>query len=395
MFYAILFALGAGLAERPVMAADDLYTIRGIQVDVTAEDAAKAREKAFSQAQVKAFRALAEQLMPETEIDTLVLPDARDISTFIMDFEITQEQLSRVRYIATYTFRFRNDDVRNYLSGQGLSFADIQSKPVLILPFYQPGAYQILWHNDNDWLKAWQQYRHVRGLVPVVIPIGDIRDITDIPDDRAMTYDPAALADMIDRYGAGEALIVIAEPHGSPPQEPDSLDITLYRTDLGTPQYITRFNVARAEQQEDETLFAAAIRTTHRHLQQAWRQQTTVAAGQETSLQANIVFADMNEWMAIQRELRDISIIRNVRIISLRPGEARVEIQYRGDESRLRLALSQADFTLRGGQRPGAGGYGNPYGAGYVAPAATAGDIVYELQKNRPLPWERMTHDDG
>ena len=125
----MLFAL-------PVQAAG-LFTVENITVDVTADNAIDARNQAFEQGQTKAYKALSERLLEEGEAETMIAPDADTISTMIQDFEVTNERLSAVRYVGTYTFTFDEAAVRRQFIGAGKNYTATQSRPLLILPFYK------------------------------------------------------------------------------------------------------------------------------------------------------------------------------------------------------------------------------------------------------------------
>ncbi|MBU0859343.1 MAG: DUF2066 domain-containing protein, partial [Alphaproteobacteria bacterium] len=168
---ALLAALWLSIA--PAAAQDPLYTIEGIKVDITAASAAAAREEAFIKAEQDAFAALAQRLLSEAELATFVPPDADTISNMVQDFELTEERLSTVRYMGTYTFRFKDSDVQKFFSVKGTAYTDVSSRPVLVLPFYQWGSRMVLWEGDNPWLNAWSRTTTQRALVPVAVPIGD------------------------------------------------------------------------------------------------------------------------------------------------------------------------------------------------------------------------------
>lgn len=122
VFCAICLVLATAFFSVTGHAANDaVFTVPGVKVDVTAENALQAREQAFAEAQTLAFQQLAERLMPESQLATFVPPEPSVISTMVKDFEITQEQLSHVRYVGTYTFRFTGDAVRSYFAGAGVS----------------------------------------------------------------------------------------------------------------------------------------------------------------------------------------------------------------------------------------------------------------------------------
>ncbi|MEM6782067.1 MAG: hypothetical protein AAF569_09420, partial [Pseudomonadota bacterium] len=118
------------LIAMPALADDSVYKVEGIEVDVTAENAVEAREKAFEEAQVKAFEVLTEKLMTPFERETYEMPDVNTISGFVQDFEVTNEQLSAVRYKGTYTFRFRPGAIQGHMSDEEFSYSETPANPV-------------------------------------------------------------------------------------------------------------------------------------------------------------------------------------------------------------------------------------------------------------------------
>lgn len=123
------FALAFFLSFPPcAQAYDDLYVIEGVKVDVTAENSVAARDQALQEAQVVAFEMLAARMVAGGQNRAVQTPDLYIISTLIQDFEITDEQLSAVRYIGTYTIRFKEEAVSRYFSGTGVAYTDRSSK---------------------------------------------------------------------------------------------------------------------------------------------------------------------------------------------------------------------------------------------------------------------------
>lgn len=393
VFYAIGLILITALCRiHPACAQgsdSDPFTVKGVKVDVTAESAADAREQAFAEAQQKAFRLLAERLLSQGQVENLTPPEPAVLSTFIKDFEVTEERISRVRYVGTYTFRFLSDAVRNYMSVNKLAFSDVASKPVLILPYYQWGARTLLWGEQNPWLAAWNRMQTYQGLVPVLIPIGDLDDVADIGENEALTYSPDNLANMTKRYGAGETIIMLAMPEwqrgsagngaGVPP---DRLTVMVYRTDRGAPEYANKFTVT-ADQGD---VFETAVREARQNLQQAWKNQTAVDSSDGNNLKVRIQFAEMNQWLETQKALRRVQGVNEVKLLSLKPDEAHVELAFQGSEERLRLALAQADMTLTAPQIDfGASRY-QGYG-GYYNSGRTGSPLVYDLYLNKYRPY--------
>jgi hypothetical protein len=356
---------------------DDVFTVSAVKVDVTAENAVAAREKAFAQAQSVAFMALAVKLLGDVDVATYKAPDPSVISLMIKDFEITDERLSAVRYIGTYTFRFDGDAVRNHFKLRGVHYTDVESKPVLILPFYQWGSRTILWQDDNPWLQAWSNQQEPSGqLVPVVVPLGDIRDVGDIGDNEALTYHRAGLQSMLDRYGAGEAIILMAAPGPDAGGVPATLDVLMYRTDGPGPEYVRTLKIQPDAGSSAAGLYEKAEKEVRAAIQKDWKTQTVVDPVEDNKEMTVMVhYSTMQQWVETRQAMRRVSGISEMRVKSVTAREAKVELQFSGGENRLRLALEQADMVLSPSQQPDQAAYG------YDSP------VVYEvyLKKYAPL----------
>jgi hypothetical protein len=70
---------------------DSAYVVRDVQVDTLAESSVKARNKAFLEAQVKAFAILSQRFGEAEQVKT---PEPKILAGMVQDFEVTNEQLS-------------------------------------------------------------------------------------------------------------------------------------------------------------------------------------------------------------------------------------------------------------------------------------------------------------
>lgn len=105
--------LSGGVAEaRP-------YEVSGVEVDVTAADAAAARDQAIVEGQRTALQMLIEDLVGLEKAAQVPLPGDDAISAMVQDFEVESERLSAVRYIGVLTYRFDPSLVDDLLGGVG------------------------------------------------------------------------------------------------------------------------------------------------------------------------------------------------------------------------------------------------------------------------------------
>ena len=386
MFHSLRTVLMALLAcfslSLQVYAATSLFTVENVTVDVSAENALKAREKAFEDAQVKSFEELTARMLSESELSSFQMPPASTISMLIQDYEVSNEKLSSKRYIGTYKFRFKDRDVRRYFSGQGANFTDVSSKPILILPFLDTGAGTVLWSHQNAWMKAWAATPGLSsGLVPIMLPLGDLSDISDIGDDEALTYNKRNLNKILERYGASEAVIAIARAEGT------ALNIQLYRTDRLRPEYVHQILERALPGSASDQIYMRAVQSVKQALRKDWKQKTVVDTRQQGVIKVRVQFGSLQEWSNMQRALSRISGISDVALQALSPKEAYLNLTYDGDIERLKLALAQADFVLNAPRFQAANGQGlnADYSRGLLGgydrdPVA---DTVYELTRRR------------
>ncbi len=331
------------LLSQNVYAASDLFTIENITVDVSDENAIKARQKAFEEAQSQAFEELATRILTESERAGFVAPDVSMISRMIQDFEVSDEKLASKRYVGTYKIRFKDRDIKRYFAKSGSEVTDIAGGRTLILPFEQSNGQSLLWSPQNQWMQAWNRAEGLNGVVPIVVPIGDLSDVQDIRDDEALIYNPRKLAEMLRRYDAKEAVVAIAQ------EQPDgSINIELYRTDRNRPEFVHQITQAAINGQGEQMLYTLAAAKVKAALSEDWKRKVAVKPADRGAgiLHARVQFGSLSEWTQIQRGLQRISAINDVSVKAVSPREAYIELRYDGQMERLQLALQQAGLTL-------------------------------------------------
>ena len=234
-----LFGLAVGIVLLAVSAplkaqeSGDIYTVRDVEVDVTADNSAAARDRAITEAQRKAFDTLYGRLSPEPGAKAPALSDI-EVARLVQDFEVQRERSSAVRYLATLTVRFRPTNVRTLLQTKGASYVETRSKPVLVLPVYQAaGKGPVLWEDRTPWRAAWENFPPPQGMVPIVVPYGELADIADISAATALEGNQAGLSAIAERYQASDVLVAVLGVRGAEPDPsaPNTVKLTRYAAD--------------------------------------------------------------------------------------------------------------------------------------------------------------------
>ncbi len=345
--------LATGFAALPASvpapaSAQELLTVNGVEVDVTGDSAAAARNAAFIQGQRKAFDKLIGQLVdPASAASLPPLSDDR-IGAMVSDFEIETEATSTVRYLGTLTFRFYADAVRQYLAGSGARFTATRSPPIVVVPILTEGDRSLLWDEGNLWLAAWAS-RGGGALVPVRVPIGDLNDIAAVDTERALAGDLASFDALTRRYGAADTLVAEAriDPTTIVPGGEAVVALTAKR--YGPAGLVATFEEeVRGSADDLPALYASAVDALDAQIERNWKSQalTTTGATVGNRLEVSAAIRSLDEWLEMQRRLQQVSAVQGVDLRYLAMREARFDLVYAGDPLGLTRALQGRGLQL-------------------------------------------------
>jgi hypothetical protein len=325
---------------------DDLFTVRDVSVDVTADSATAARDRGIREGQRKAFESLFDRLTPDSARSALSGLDGTSIDQMVQSFEVQEERTSAVRYLGRLAVTFNAQAVRSFMRSHGVAYTEVRSKPVLVLPVDQTGGTPVLWQAETGWRQTWADLPLQGGLVPVTVPYGEAPDVADIGADQALAGDAAALRRIAERYQAGDVAVAVLTTGGSGAV---TATITLHPASGNTESFsISQPAVpptAGAPVQGDPTLREAVTKVVNR-LEERWTAANVVVAGNEGGLTVKVAFTTQNEWVETRRRLSKIPTITQTRVVALARDGAELELRYIGGLDQLRTALAQQDLTL-------------------------------------------------
>lgn len=368
-------------------AANPAYTVEGVEVDVTAENAVKAREKALDEAQVKAYQMLAERFLSPEAMKTFKAPDPITVSSLVQDYEVTNEQLSTTRYKGVYTVRFRPNAMKNQMASQGMVYSDTPRKPVLVLPFFENGANTALWSETNPWMRAWRAMPADGGFTQsTVLPLGDAEDMAQVSDAEGLQYDPMRVQELATRYNADDVAILLASTVPTPTTQ-GKVVVNIYNNGFEGPVFVQKITVDQMAGETDDAVYARAAQKVKDILRSNWKAnaaynpavqppsaqtttvttQTTVygrppaaanapipytrpALGPSQTYAAHAKFSSVQDWVRMKSTLDRVYGVQAVMIKTLKPREAQLDIRYAGPINQLQLALQNAGIMMRAGQ---------------------------------------------
>jgi hypothetical protein len=331
---------GAGVS------AQDIYTVRGVPVDVTADSPSAARDQAVREGRRKAFERLIGRLVPSGSAGSVPSRSDAELANLTGGFEVENERSSAVRYVASTTYTFDPGRVRSLLMGQGVPFAETRSLPVLVLPVLDAGGGPVLWEEANPFRAAWSRAAIETGLVPFVVPYADIADVRELTTSQALAGDAKALGNIAERYGARDAVVVKATPRSA-----GSLAISVQR--IGPTGFEKTLSDTVSGAGGDAELYAAAVQRTVDLIEDAWKRNNLIRGGLESRVTVTVPIDSMRRWLAVREALEKTVIVSRFDVVQLTRLEALIDLWVNGDAEQLRVALEQQNMRLL----PGAGDY--------------------------------------
>lgn len=337
LFAALVVALPAQAAQ------NEIFTVRGVPVDATAGEAAEARVIAIRQGRQLALKILLQRLTLREDWPRLPFLASREVTTMGAGYEVSNEKNSPTRYLATVTYHFQPDAVRKVLRGEGISFSEAKARPAIVLPVWVKGEEIVLWEDENAWLFNWAARNYSNELVPLVVPLGDLGDALAAPIHVVQSLNYYEMQPYAERYGVQDILLVAAvqEMEGAP------LKIDIVRL---TPTGSTGSTFTLPVGREIEKTLALAIDRTVEQLQEDWKSRTIVRLDEVREIEVSAQFANMSEWLKIERAMAATPNIVGKNIKALSTTGAYMTVRVVGNTDQLSLALAQHDIALTAGE---------------------------------------------
>ena len=335
----LLIGLGSARGDDP----DDPYSAT-VKVDATADSAAAARGVARLDGQRRALTAVIDHLTGSTDESKLPKLDDKTITDMVNSFEVANEKMSAVRYLADYTFHFRAAKVRQLLRNAGIALSESPGKPVVVVPVLQDGDKSVLWDDPNPWREAWAQLTPPAGPTRLSVPLGGLGDLSVIDAGQARSGDPQALTAIAQHNDGDEALVAAATTRRQGDQVA-GLDISLKRYRLGQLTNSQTITIAVNPGESEADFMKRAVAAVGADIEHGM----PPASEKEASLDAIVPIASLGDWVAMQQRLAAVPAIHKVDLLSLSRQQAKIEIKYVGSPDQLKSSLAEADLDLGGG----------------------------------------------
>ncbi len=339
----MLAATPAAVAQR---APDDVFTVRGVEVDRAAGTAALARDQAVNEGQRAAWRRLVERLVPVANRGNLAALPANQLAELVDSFEIESERGTGTRWIGRVAYRFQPERVRALFRARDIAYAETRARPILVLPILLDDGVPKLWEEDNVWKRAWAGIAGEDGLQPRRIPEGTLEDLATLDAAQADAGDRAALQRLAEVYQAQGAILARARIDAV---EGQVLAVVAFER-IGARAQDTRWQRVQPVRPREapEAAFRRLAQEAAVEIEERWKAEILIgaAAGPGGTLRATIQAEDVRDWVAVRARLADVAAVRKVDVLAMGRGGLIVDIEFDGAVEALRAAMAQRELAL-------------------------------------------------
>jgi len=317
---------------------NNTYAVGGVDVDITAADALRARDEGVRDGERRAVKMLVERMVaPEDRAKVPPVDDQR-LQGLVRGVEFARERTAGNHYMATLNVVFAADAVKAWLGGAGIGVVETVARAALVVPLWKDKNGVEPMDDRNAWRDAWQGLDTSGSAVPVTVVRGDQLDQNALSVEEAYVGDVSALARLNERYHA--PTIIVATVDGNKDSGPLTVGGLRYDTQTGARSDIEKITVDDARQLPD------AAKKMHDRIEQEWRSVAVVRRDSQASLDATVPIRALGDWVQVRQRLGAVPAIKNVSVRTLEADHASVHLDYFGTPEQLQQTLAQAGLQL-------------------------------------------------
>ena len=391
---ATVILLAAAPVAGPAAAEDSIFWVRDVPAKGKGKSAGDARRDAALNGASAALDRLLRRLTSARDHEFLPPVPSEPARAMVRGLEVVHAKRRKIKdgrsFDGALSYLFRPRTVGAFLKSEGIAWSSRRSDPVLVLPVWRDESGAILWDDPNPWRDAWLSAEREPGLVPVVLPEGNLKDLQTIDAAQASERDAERLTAIAGAYGAKQVLIAVAAAGGA-----DAEDRTLEGApegageggeggseeragqsgeagageqvgeggdegvekqdeDGGLTVVAALFNLRSGDIEELEpitagggTAMADAAAALDAWLQERWKDRVIVPDGPVATTRVVLRFDDLAAWVRVRENLVAAPSVTGHRVIAFSRGEAQLALTHRGNADDLAGRLPAFGLLLQ------------------------------------------------
>jgi len=342
---AICLALSVSFA-RAETCSSPAFAVNGLHLDTQAVDGTLARKAALETATTDAFQIVTKRLLlpsqpAAAQLDQLAFED------FIDFVHISSETALAQRYIADIDICFDPVRMRDHFIKLGLSWSELFSSPVLLLPVWQDPSGVRVWARNVSWLDVWRdiddrddQLLRLKTLSP------ELALERRLPPEQIKDHQADSLALAAEAAGAQQVAVLYAglDYTRSPPTLVMKAD--LFDADGA---FLSEINAVemdmngRTNLPEEFELFRQTFITA---LSDTWQRANLYKLEDRADIHVELPVSSLDMWYRLRTLLADLPIVQSITVLRLTSTSGVLKLKLSGSVEALEMAVRSTGYRL-------------------------------------------------
>lgn len=325
------------------------FLIPSVVIDATGTTGTQARRSGIDAAIQTAFNQLVDRLVLPGQNDVQL--DSEAVDRFVDFIRISSENALPRRYIAEVDICFDATRIRAAFVAAGLSWSELTSPPVLLLPVWQEPAGVRVWARNISWLDGWQQFKaDENSLVEFTMLTPNLELERQLSALAIVSQDAEILKQAATAAQALQVAWIYAGLDYSSAVPELVLEATLFDSEgnnLGN---------LLSERQKLDGLFNMQLgfdefreRITS-EITQRWKQANIYQLAEQNEITITVTVNDLRGWQNIQRVLTSQNIVNSLMPVSLNANQGVLKAQLSAPVESLQLSIKSLGFVLEAGE---------------------------------------------
>ena len=343
---AFCLALSVSLA-RAETCPNPAFAVNGLHLDTQGVDGTLARKAALEQATAEAFQIVTNRLLltDQPAANQLTELTAEDFIDFV---HISSETALAQRYIADIDICFDPVRMRDQFIQRNLSWSELFSSPILLLPVWQDPSGIRVWARNITWLDVWRdigerdnQLLRLKTLSP------DLALERRLPPEQIKDHQSDILALSAKAAGAQQLAVLYAglDYTRSPPML--IMKAELFDSD-GV--FLSEINAVEIEMNgrtnlpEAFDLFRQTFITT---LSDTWQRANLYKVDDRADIHVELPVNSLEMWYRLRTLLADLPIVQSITVLRLTSRSGVLKLKLSGSVEALQMAVRSTGYRLQ------------------------------------------------
>ena len=320
--------VSSALADLPTYSAD-------VSVNVTADNAAAARERAMQQANRQAVTAIAANFTTRDGLMVLNKLSDEQLLNFVKETTVLEEKTSNVSYIAKLRITAHDRLLKQYLQEKNVPLVVASSADVMVVPLYRKDIESpvMLWDEENLWRLSWEQKPQVIGSIRF-IPLVE-SNMPSLTADKVLNFDVPTFRQLNDLNAGNDVYVIEAFPN-----EEDGLTVQV------TNAQTQRRDIFNVEGPVSSEIYHRAATETALRIADELKGRSIVTSTEPEIISAIYNFKTLSSWLKIEEKISAVTAVENIQVNAIGNGRIQFQIEYIGGTETLSKALMDQHLAL-------------------------------------------------